>query len=98
MFHHQLGSRKIYLGGWGALGAPFPTPAPPGRGLQQLALFLPCFSCRFHEKTTGTVTVTVTVSLQRGDGGHLLWSSAVLILPPPPPHKQVGAKIFRHLY
>ena len=53
---HQ-GCRKMYLGGWGALGAPFSTPPPPGGGLQRPALFFPCFSCIFNDKTAGTATV-----------------------------------------
>ena len=58
----SVGLPKIlFRGGGGGLEPLFQT--PPGGGLQGLALFF-LFSCTLHDKTT--VTVTVTVSLQGG--------------------------------
>ena len=97
-----LAPKKFILGGG---LEPLFQPLPRGGGLQGPALFFPCFSCIFHDKTTGTVTVCpcprhCPCVTPRGGRGLLLCFSAVLIhpCPPAPPHKQVGAKIFRYLH
>ena len=62
-------------GGCGALRALFKPPPPSGGGLQGPAPFFPCFSCIFHDKTAGTVTVCPChcpcpcVTPKRGGGG-----------------------------
>ena len=64
------GSRKIYLGGWGALVAPFPKPPLEGGSKGRLSFFHV-----FHAFMTKplalsqSVTVTVTVTLGGGGGG-----------------------------
>ena len=73
-----LGSRKVYLGVWGALGAPFPTLPPPGRGAPRAgSLFCILHVLHAYSMTkplalsqSVPVPVPFTVSLQRAGGGH----------------------------
>ena len=94
----MVGLPKFLFGGVGGPLRPFSNPhhwkgAPT-------AIFFPCFSCMFQDKTTGTVTVCHChchshCITPKGGGGLLLVvvGRSNTSLPPPPPRKQVGAKM-----
>ena len=96
---HRKAPEKDIWGSGGPIEPLFQT-SPPGGGLQGPALFFPCFSCIFYDKTAGNVTVCPCpchchyVTPRAGGAPPIVVSRSNTSLPPPPaPHEQVGAKI-----